>query len=266
MAGDDELLLVPTSSTVPTTNNASVDTNGITPSTDTAEALVDAIFSLANNHSSAIVMNTLVDDEATDEENDIKQGEFHTKLQLESDDIPISSLDSIISWNTVTTWIAKRKHFFVLTSAGKPVFSRYGSESEVTELMGVFQTIISFFEHDTLDGDPQGDTIQSFSAGNHLFVFKVMGPIYLIGVSATGESEHELKRQLGYIYDQILSTTTLTQLIKIFEKRSNYDLRQLLTGTDPSIHKQINAFRKTPSLFLESTPTLCMPAKQRSRL
>ena len=36
--------------------------------------------------------------------------------------------------------------------------------------------------------------------------------------------------QLGYAYHQILSVLTLHQLVEIFKKKPNYDLRLLLEG------------------------------------
>jgi hypothetical protein len=41
-----------------------------------------------------------------------------------------------------------------LSSAGKPIYSRYGDDSIISEYMGVIQTIISFFEDN-------GDTLKS---------------------------------------------------------------------------------------------------------
>ena len=53
-------------------------------------------------------------------------------------------------------WRSRRKHFFVLSSAGKPIYSRYGDDSVISGYMGVIQTIISFFEDngDTLRQEP----------------------------------------------------------------------------------------------------------------
>ncbi|ORY43465.1 DUF254-domain-containing protein [Rhizoclosmatium globosum] len=151
-----------------------------------------------------------------------------------------------ISRPNLTAWASRRKHFFVLSSAGKPIYARHGSESEVTELMGVFQTIIAFFEHDIDDADGSGDVLQSFTAGSHLFCFKIVGPLYLVGVSSIGESETELQKQLTKLHAQILSTTTLTQITRIFAKRQNYDLRLLLTGTDTSSIKQLQTSAALP--------------------
>jgi hypothetical protein len=50
-------------------------------------------------------------------------------------------------------WRSRRKHFFILSSAGKPIYSRYGDDSIISGYMGVIQAIISFFEDN-------GDTLQ----------------------------------------------------------------------------------------------------------
>jgi vacuolar fusion protein MON1 len=50
-------------------------------------------------------------------------------------------------------WRSRRKHFFVLSSAGKPIYSRYGDDSIISGYMGVIQAIVSFFEDN-------GDTLK----------------------------------------------------------------------------------------------------------
>ncbi|KAJ3240984.1 Vacuolar fusion protein mon1b [Chytriomyces hyalinus] len=161
-----------------------------------------------------------------------------------------------------STWPQRRKHFFILSSAGKPIYSRYGSENEVTELMGIFQTIIAIVDDESDDGD----VIDSFRAGMHLFVFKIMGPLYLVAVAATGEAEEELKRQLEFLHDQIISVTTQTQINRIFEKRSNYDLRQLLTGTDVLLSRTISSFRLSHLHMLSSPSNVFINPKLRIKL
>jgi hypothetical protein len=45
-------------------------------------------------------------------------------------------------------WPRHSKHFFILSNAGKPIYTRYGDESKLTGYMGVIQAIISFFQDD----------------------------------------------------------------------------------------------------------------------
>ncbi|RPA95847.1 DUF254-domain-containing protein [Choiromyces venosus 120613-1] len=125
----------------------------------------------------------------------------------------------------VARWRAKRKHFFILSSAGKPIYSRHGDESVLSGYMGVIQAIISFFQDDN-------DTLKGFSAGKHRFAIAASGPLYLVAISSMGESDSQLRAQLDALYTQVLSTLTLSQLNKIFAQRGNFDLRRLLGGTE----------------------------------
>lgn len=50
-------------------------------------------------------------------------------------------------------WRSRQKHYFILSSAGKPIYSRHGSDSVISGYMGVIQAIISFFEDN-------GDTLK----------------------------------------------------------------------------------------------------------
>ena len=36
-------------------------------------------------------------------------------------------------------WARRGKHFFILSDAGKPIFSRWGDEQELATFMGVLQ-------------------------------------------------------------------------------------------------------------------------------
>lgn len=45
-------------------------------------------------------------------------------------------------------WRLHQKHVFVLSEAGKPVYSRYGSEEALSSTMGVMVALVSFLEAD----------------------------------------------------------------------------------------------------------------------
>lgn len=88
-----------------------------------------------------------------------------------------------------TDWIGRKKHVFVLSFAGKPIYSRYGNEDKLAWLFGVIQTLVSFVQ--TSD-----DTIKSISAGDTIFVFLVKKPLILAIVSKTDENTTQLTTQL----------------------------------------------------------------------
>lgn len=45
-------------------------------------------------------------------------------------------------------WAKHEKHFFVLSNAGKPIYTRYGNEDKLSTIMGVIQALISFIQDD----------------------------------------------------------------------------------------------------------------------
>ena len=137
----------------------------------------------------------------------------------------------------ISRWCSRKKHFFILSGAGKPIYSRHGNGSGAEQMlvsgyMGVTHTIISFFQ-DSASGGP-GDSLRSFVAGKHRFVvLREEGPLYLVAVSSLPcESEAQLRAQLDKLYSQVVATLTVSALTKIFSQREGYDLRRLLGGTE----------------------------------
>lgn len=55
-------------------------------------------------------------------------------------------------------WRSKRKHVFVLSEAGKPIYSRYGSVEALSATMGVMTALVSFVQS-------AGDAIRAIYAG-----------------------------------------------------------------------------------------------------
>lgn len=147
-------------------------------------------------------------------------------------------------------WTLHKKHVFAFSEAGKPIYSRYGNEDKLATLMGVMQALVSFVQ----DGK---NTIRCIMAGNHKFVFLVRGHVILVAVAYTPESVTQLVLQLSYVYNQILSVLTYTQLARIMEQRRNYDLRRLLAGTEKFIDNLLNLMDHEPSFLLGSVR--CLP-------
>lgn len=148
-------------------------------------------------------------------------------------------------------WTLHKKHVFVFSEAGKPIYSRYGSEDKLATLMGVMQALVSFVQ------DNGKNTIRCIMAGSHKFVFLVRGHVVLVAVAYTQESVTQLVLQLSYVYNQILSVLTYSQLARIMEQRRNYDLRRLLSGTEKFIDNLLNLMDREPSFLLGSVR--CLP-------
>lgn len=81
---------------------------------------------------------------------------------------------------------------FILSQAGKPIYSRYSSEDKLVTLMGVMQALVSFVQD-------SNDMIKSIHVGDTNFVFIARGPLILVTVSKTLESVPQLVHQLSYV-------------------------------------------------------------------
>ncbi|KAH6595232.1 hypothetical protein BASA50_006025 [Batrachochytrium salamandrivorans] len=156
-------------------------------------------------------------------------------------------------------WRNHKKHFFILSAAGKPIYTRYGDETKLSSFMGVIQVVIAYFSD-------EGDTLRSIRAGDHLFVFQTCGPLHLVAVSCTGENEYQLRCQLDMLFNQIAMTLTVLQLDRIFEQRVNYDLRNLLSGTEKFMDTLATSFQRDSSVFLESIQSSHVPMRIRDRV
>ncbi|XP_011306022.1 vacuolar fusion protein MON1 homolog A [Fopius arisanus] len=147
-------------------------------------------------------------------------------------------------------WLAQKKHIFVLSQAGKPVYSRHSPEDKLVTVMGVMQALVSFVQ-------AGNDMIRSVHAGNTNFVFLVKGPLILVAVSKTLESVPQLALQLTYVYNQILFVLTQSQLTRVYDQRRNFDLRRLLTGSERLIDHLLNFMDREPAFFLGAVK--CLP-------
>lgn len=60
-----------------------------------------------------------------------------------------------------------------------------------------------------------------------------------------------------YVYNQILSVLTQSQLTRVYEQRRNFDLRRLLTGSERLIDHLLNFMDREPAFFLGAVK--CLP-------
>uniref|UniRef100_A0A146KSG3 Vacuolar fusion protein MON1 homolog n=1 Tax=Lygus hesperus TaxID=30085 RepID=A0A146KSG3_LYGHE len=156
-------------------------------------------------------------------------------------------------------WRAKERHVFILSSSGKPVYSRYGSEDKMVTLFGVMQALVSIVE----DSE---DVMESIHFGKNVIVFQRRGPIILVAVSKKHDSVVFLNNQLTYVYNQIVSVLTLMQINRIFETRQNYDLRRLLSGSERLIDHLLQFHETEPSVFVGGISCIPMPPSQRESI
>lgn len=151
---------------------------------------------------------------------------------------------------TSDSWKQHRKHIFVFSDAGKPIYSRYGTEEALSSLTGVMVALVAFIE-------ATKDMIKSIHAEGYKVVFIRRSPLIMVAVSHTRQSEQEVAKELLYVYYQIVSLLTLTQLNRIFEQKKNYDLRRLLSGSERITDNLLNLMDKDPSFLM--CAVRCLP-------
>ena len=134
-------------------------------------------------------------------------------------------------------WKSKQKHIIILSSAGKPIYTRHGNDGLMSGYVGIIQTIISFYKG-------AEDPLRTFSAGGAKFVILSEGPLYLVAISRLLESDAQLRAQLEALYMQILSTLTLPTLTHLFSVRPSTDLRRPLQGTENLLSSLADSFTR----------------------
>ncbi|KAF6078673.1 MON1-like protein B, secretory trafficking associated [Phyllostomus discolor] len=140
-------------------------------------------------------------------------------------------------------WRSKRKHVFVLSEAGKPIYSRYGSVEALSTTMGVMTALVSFVQS-------AGDVIRAIYAEDHKLVFLQQGPLLLVAVSRTPQSAAQLRRELLAVHAQIVSTLTRASVARIFARKQNYDLRRLLAGSESTLDRLLDSVERDPGALL----------------
>lgn len=150
---------------------------------------------------------------------------FDLRMRHEFDELEEFRANGSNEENLMNSWTSKMKHFFILSSAGKPIWSRHGDDQVIANHIGVLQTIISFYQD-------VNDTLRGFTAGDARFVVLSKGHLNLAAISRLGESDLQLKTQLESLYMQILSTLTLPSMQRMFSNRPSTDLRRPLQGTE----------------------------------
>ena len=147
-------------------------------------------------------------------------------------------------------WRSKKKHFLILSAAGKPIYTRHGSDAVISSYTGIIQTIISFYQSSK-------NPLRSFSSAGARFVILSQANLFLVAISRFLESDTQLRLQLEALYMQILSTLTLPNLEHIFSVRPSSDLRRPLQGTETLLSSLADSFtRGSPSTLLSALESL----------
>lgn len=99
--------------------------------------------------------------------------------------------DSVMSGDYLhdPEWLNQREHFFVLSSAGKPIYSLHGNEDKLATLFGVMQALVSVVQANQ-------DAVTAIHAVGIKFVFLLKGPLILVAASRRNLSVQQIQLQL----------------------------------------------------------------------
>ncbi len=92
------------------------------------------------------------------------------------------------------------------------------------------------------------------------------GPLVLVSVSNSRQSEQQLRNELLYVYNQIISMLTQASITRIFEHKKNYDLRRLLAGSEKILDGLLDLVDSDPSLLLSAVHCLPLASSLRDSL
>lgn len=130
----------------------------------------------------------------------------------------------------------KLKHFFILSTAGKPIYSMNGSDDLIMGYMGLITTIVSTFQ------EGLKSELRYLSHDNFNLTVMNKSPLLLVAVTRVSrelkpssggiDAPPIIETQLKVIYNYILGVLSQLAISKNFEKRMNYDLRNILSHQD----------------------------------
>ncbi|RNF19011.1 putative vacuolar fusion protein MON1 B-like [Trypanosoma conorhini] len=137
------------------------------------------------------------------------------------------------------------KHVFVLTSAGKPVFTRHGDERDFSEVFGVFQVLMAMAAERRGGAAAAAaelrqrhhESLHRITAGDLCLYFHAAEDLFYVLATRTGESMRSCMRQLRQMHLQLLSL--VPNVGSILSRCPSYDLRRLLSSTDAEVLRQL---------------------------
>ncbi|KAI8476715.1 MAG: trafficking protein Mon1-domain-containing protein [Monoraphidium minutum] len=135
-------------------------------------------------------------------------------------------------------WSRRRRHFFVVTAAGKPVYSRHGDEAALAGFLAVIQAIASVVSD-------QGDGVRSITSGPLNIVFLARGHLYLVAASSRAEPHAALRAQLHLLHQHVLLLVT-GGIERALTRNPGYDVRNLLGASSACLSALLSSVGDDP--------------------
>ena len=173
------------------------------------------------------------------------------------------------------TWLRRRRHLFIVSDAGKPLWSRYGGEDSLAGFTAALSAIVAFVGD---DGDALrsvgwlGSTADARGADGRrprrpreLTVLR-RGPIVLAAMTSTGESPAALRRQLHLLHAQLIALLTRA-VERALTRSSKFDARGRLLGggTDALLGTLSHHMTWDPGCWMRAWAPLPLPPQWREK-
>ncbi|CAD2216951.1 Trafficking protein Mon1, putative [Angomonas deanei] len=164
-------------------------------------------------------------------------------------------------------------HLFVLTMAGKPVYSRHGEATRLGEVFGILQLLFHMRNHSNSgDGDDRPDSLcQIEYADLSLYFYLKDDMLYVKALRQEEESPHDtnyysvIKQELQHIHCFLYSI--IPNLREVLANNPSYDVRGYLINADfKMLTEWINKIESNVCFALHAVPLTPLQPKQRGWL
>ena len=154
----------------------------------------------------------------------------------------------------------QKRHFFIMTEGGTPIYSRYGDEIKNCSLLATFSAIITKFTIFNNEKNSQ-EKLNYICNENSIIAFLKKGKIVFIALSNKTESISFLYSQLELLYHQLLSIVTSERMPTLEEKPSS--CARILSGINESLEQIIEYTNNTMVSLLSSYQVLPIENRQK---
>ena len=155
----------------------------------------------------------------------------------------------------------QKRHYFIMTEGGTPIYSRYGDEIKNCSLLATFSAIITKFTIFNNEQNSQ-EKLNYICNENSIIAFLKKGKIVFIALSNKTDSISFLYSQLELLYNQLLSIVTSERMPILEEKPSS--CARILSGINESLEQVIEYSNNTMVSLLNSYQV--MPIQNRQKI
>jgi len=129
-------------------------------------------------------------------------------------------------------WLAKSRHFLILTRAGKPAWTRYGATHKLAPLCASLQTLLAVSETNLKDVFDTESALQTVDVGGRRLVFLATPTVVYVASSALNEHENVLRGQLEYLKLVMTSLVTNAALETALTRNTKFDVGRALDAAE----------------------------------